>query len=171
MSHRWPIAALVALLLSAPLVAYAGCKWDLPSEVFEYFHETSAKADCNNYEYKFADLKGEKPYAIIVSQYERSCDNRYCDTEIFEKRGSTWVHIATVPGRVKVVETKTNGYHDILTLLLGRLYLYVWDGTTYLDMIGLAAASEQMLLLQGPNAATPQPVQPEQSPTPRPNKK
>ncbi len=154
---------VVCLSLLLPTLSAAKCTSDLPDEVFSFFHEKPSDVDCDNYEYKFADLTGKKPYAIIVFHYIKSCEAGICNSEVFEKRGKKWERIATIPGRTKVVQTMTNGRHDISAGLRGQSFLYVWDGETYKDQMTLQATTEKKVEPKKP--ATPPPDK-----TPAPDK-
>jgi hypothetical protein len=139
------VAVLVLSLgsLAVPAALWGKCTSDLPEEIFQFFGEKKGKVVCDDYEYKFADLDGEKPMEFLVVNY-RACERLgYCTTEAFQQKGKTVVHIASVPGRAKVMETKTNGFHDLSTSVLGSKFVYVWDGATYRDMMTVKSSTEK----------------------------
>ncbi|NLH48904.1 MAG: hypothetical protein GX444_09910 [Myxococcales bacterium] len=137
MRIRLAIALVFLFTLYRPASVFAAkCNRVLPEEVFQYFGDKSGKADCGDYEYKLVDLNGDEQLEITVTNYRRSCEDvGYCTFEIFEKKGDKWLHVGSIPGRIRLLETKTNGYYDIATWLLGHRYVYIWDGNTYRDIM------------------------------------
>jgi len=145
---------LAVLLLPGALWA-AKCTRVLPNEVFAFFGEKRSDVDCDDYEYKMVDLNDDGQLEVVATNYRRSCEDAgYCNFEIFEKADQGWKHIATIPGRFRLLPTKTNGYHDLATWLLGHRYVYVWNGRTYHD-INRPEANEG-----GTQTPTPQPDRP-----------
>ncbi|HPM76035.1 MAG TPA: hypothetical protein PK961_03005 [bacterium] len=130
--RRFFAATLLVFLLLPALVWAAKCTRVLPKEVFEYFNQKSSDVDCEDYEYKMLDLNDDEQLEIAVTNYRKSCEDAgYCNFEIFEKDKHGWKHIATVPGRLRMLTTTTNGYHDLATWLMGHSYVYTWNGKTY----------------------------------------
>ncbi|MDP8222985.1 MAG: hypothetical protein P9L99_06470 [Candidatus Lernaella stagnicola] len=131
---------LVILVLCAafglvPAVAWAGkCTRVLPQEVFDFFGDQREPSVCGDYEYKLLDLNDDGKFELHVTNYRRSCEDiGFCNVEFFKQDGEKWLHIATIPGRIRLLKTTTGGYHDIATWLLGQRYVYIWDGKTYKD--------------------------------------
>jgi len=118
------------------LVFLAGCSVPVPNEVVSYFGEGDEKVKYSNYELSYVDLNDDGSPELVVTNYEVSCeDTGFCNFEIFKNTSVGWVHIATIPGRLRILTTTTNGYHDLATWLLGSRYVYVWDGQTYRDIM------------------------------------
>lgn len=148
---------MAALALPALTLA-AKCTRVLPDEVFAYFGQDSSDVDCTDYEYKMLDLNDDGRLEIAVTNYRRSCEPAgFCNFEIFEKKETGWQHIATIPGRIKRLETKTNGYRNLATWLLGHRYVYVWDGQTYRDSAQLESIRDQTPAPTPAPAETPTP--------------
>lgn len=164
MRGRWTLAIAVLLCL-IPAIAHAEkCTRVLPGEVFAFFGDSRSDADCADYEYKLIDLNDDEQLEIYATNYRRSCEDiGFCNFEFFEKREKVWVHIATIPGRVRTLQTKTKGYHDIATWLLGQRYIYVWNGKTFHDIMRPENNATD------PTPETPEnAVKPTPSPTPQP---
>jgi len=121
------------LILAAAVSAWAAkCTKDLPDAVFAYFHEKPSKVDCKDYEYRLIDLNSDGKDEIFVTNYRKSCEEHgWCNFEVFRLNDKTWEHAATIPGRIQVLESKSNGYRDLATWNLGRRFVYVWDGQVY----------------------------------------
>jgi hypothetical protein len=159
------ILFLLAFCRPVPVLA-AKCDRVLPKEVFQFFGDKPGKIDCADYEYKLIDLNGDEQLEITVTNYRRSCEDiGYCNFEIFEKKSDKWQHIGSIPGRIRLLETKTNSYYDLATWLLGHRYVYVWDGSTYRDIMHAGGAPEksQEKATGKPPASTPvpEPVNPD----------
>lgn len=132
----WRIRVVVlAIILLVPAMALAAkCTRVLPKEVFEFFNQNSGDVNCEDYEYKMFDLNDNEQLEIAVTNYRKSCEDAgYCNFEIFEKDKHGWKHVATVPGRLRMLTTSTNGYHDLATWLMGHRYVYTWNGKTYIN--------------------------------------
>ena len=138
MKYRVLLLVVVLAVCLVPTAAWAEkCTRILPAEVLEFFGDERDSALCDAYEYRLIDLNDDQQLEVYVTNYRKSCvDVGFCNVEFFEKREKRWVHIATISGRVNVTNDVTKGYHDIAGWLLGKRYLYKWDGTTYHDAGG-----------------------------------
>lgn len=134
---------LLAFFQPIPVQA-AKCDRVLPKEVFLFFNDKPGKIDCADYEYKLIDLNDDEQLEVTVTNYRRSCEDvGYCNFEIFEKSDGKWRHIGSIPGRIRLLETKTKAYYDLATWLLGHRYVYIWDGATYRDIMHAGDASDK----------------------------
>lgn len=136
-----PLSICTVMVLLALL---AGCSVPVPNEIVSYFGEGTEKVKYANYEISYVDLNDDGSPELVVTNYEVSCEDAgFCNFEIFQNSASGWVHIATIPGRLRILSTSTNGYHDLATWLLGSRYVYVWDGQTYRDIMYAGGKTEE----------------------------
>jgi hypothetical protein len=121
---------------SSALAWGESCTRDLPSDVFRFFKQKPSLASCGDYEYKKVDLNDDQTPEILVTNYLQSCDNTgICQFEVFQQAKPSWRHVGSIPGRIRVMETKTNGYRDLSSWVLGRKMVFIWTGEQYEDLM------------------------------------
>lgn len=126
-----------ALAVCATLVGAADtqkCRKDIWPRAFKHFQEPKpGRADCDDYDYRFVELNGDKKPELIAYRRSIACPSGgTCANEIFAKIEGDVRHIGTLPGVVTIGASATLGWKDLSVYdAKGERALYQWNGERY----------------------------------------
>lgn len=132
------VAALLAVcLLSMAATALAApekCRKEIWPEAWQFYSDKDAKTlNCDDYEYRLVDLNDDGEDELLVYKRTVACPfGGACTHELWSRTGGVAKRLATLPGRVEVQKTRTEGWLDLVvwTQQAERL-VFNWAGDVY----------------------------------------
>ncbi len=129
------MAALCALWPAATAqAAPEKCRKEIWPEAWKFYGDKDAKTlNCDDYEYRLVDLNDDGEDELLVYKRSIACPfGGACTHELWGRAGGVAKRLATLPGRVEVAKTRTEGWLDLIvrTQQAERLE-FAWAGEAY----------------------------------------